>query len=135
MAATTGGALKQLIEGAGLGLAVYRDKAPTEAVLPYVVVTDGITTTTVPMGDSGADDPDIENVQVDLWEQYMDPNTRRVTEDPALQRSLKKAMNGAGLSASPTHCYGVRVPFNQRTLDADDNTVRTRYSVNVHRAS
>lgn len=134
MAATTSGALKQLIESAGLGLAAYRDVAPVDAPLPFVVITEGIINETMPGGDNTEGDTERENVQVDLYEQYMDPDTRKVTESPDLRRQLKRAMHGKQLGAAPTHVYGVRVPFNTRARRADDNTVRTRYSVDLHQA-
>jgi hypothetical protein len=134
MAATVGGALKQLIESAGLGLAAYRDLASPDAVLPYVVITEGIVSETISGGDNGAEDTEKENIQVDLYQAYMDPKTRKVTETTVLVKALKRAMHGKQLTAAPTHVYGVRVPFNTRTRRADDNTVRTRYSVDVHSA-
>lgn len=134
MAATTGGALKVLIESSGLGLSAYRGVVPDDATLPYVVIFDGITTETVSMGDNGNEDVEKENVQMDLYEQYLSPTTGRVVEDSSLGRRLKRAVHGKQLTASPTHCYGLKVPFNSRTEIADENTTRTRFSVDLVRA-
>lgn len=134
MAATTGGALKQLIEAAGLGLSAYRRKVPSDAALPYVVITDGISEQTIDQGDNSADDDAVENVQVDLYQQYYDVATRTVIEDQVLAKALKRAMHGKRLTAAPEHVYAVKVPFNTTSMDADDNTVRTRYSVNILRS-
>lgn len=135
MAQTTAGALKQITESLGLGLSAYRDVAPPEAVKPYVIFTDGITIQTVNGGDGGTGDTVVENVQGDLYEDAVLLDTRRVAESPSLSRDFKKGLHGHDpVSIAGIHVYAIRVPFSTRARLADENTVRTRFSVDVTRA-
>lgn len=138
MASTTGGAIKQLTEAAGLGLSAYRDTAPAAAVLPYVVITDGISYEVIPGGDGGRGDTLIEDVQLDLYQAYLNPATQRVNESSILADSLRRYLHGAAPSTAggdtPVRIFGIRIPFSTRGRRADDNTVRTRMSVQVRRA-
>jgi hypothetical protein len=138
MAATTAGALKQLVESFGLGLAAYRDRAPVNAAMPYVIIQDGITARRVPGGDAGEGDMIAEECQLDLYERWYAPNGTTIAESATLAKALGKALHGSAPTSSGAdtteRIYGVRVPFSSRSVDADDNTVRTRYRVDVHRA-
>jgi hypothetical protein len=141
MAGSTAGALKQIIESAGLGIAAYADDPPSNAVLPYVIIQDEITVTTGDSRSSGLTDSGIdvalENCQVDLYQTYIDPDTRRVAENKILANALRRALHRSqpttASADAPWRIYGVRVAFTSRARRADDNTVRTRMSVNVHR--
>jgi hypothetical protein len=138
MAATTAGAFKALIEGGGLGLAVYRDQAPPNAPLPFVVVVEGIGRATQP-GDFGSATSAVlvtEEVQVDLWQAKKDPATGTRTEDYTLLPSLVRLLRGARLPDPPTRSWPLvvrdakRVPAQEpRPGDPGSNLVRDTISV------
>lgn len=71
MAASTTGVLKRAIETGGLGLSVYRDRAPEGAALPYIVVYEAISTAPVGVGSgaqAGAPMTVSEESQCDLFQ-------------------------------------------------------------------
>lgn len=143
MAGSTAGALKHLIESFGLGLSAAADDMPTNATYPFVVIQDEITVVTGDsrggaggIFDSGTDTA-VENCQVDLYQWYIDPDTRKVVESKilinALRRMLHRSAPAVADDDAPWRIYGIRVAFTSRARRADDNTTRTRMSVNVHR--
>lgn len=117
MAASTAGALKALIEGAGLNLSAYRDEAPQGAGLPYVVIHEAMATIPDPMED-GTVVTVKETAQVSLWQMWRD-SQRAVKETYALAGSLTKALAGARLPAAPALVYAVQVIDVQRLLEPD----------------
>lgn len=138
MAATTATALKQLVEGGGLGLSGYRDAAPSDATAPFVVITEGISVVPDRTGGDGLkDDTATENVQMDLYETYVNdsnPAAPVLAESYTLAAGLRRLIHGASLPAAPFHVYAVRVELSSRTRDVELNLVRTRYSVNIYRS-
>lgn len=72
MASSVATAVKQVLEGAGLGLRVYRDNAPAGSALPYATVYEAVTTRPAGFGTgavAGAVRSVIEEVQIDLWQE------------------------------------------------------------------
>lgn len=134
MAATTGGAIKALIEAAGLGIAVYRDSAPTGAVLPYVTVFEAISMAP-DQAFNAFDDPEghvTEEVQVDIWQQSRNPDTLAKTESYTLPDAVCLALTGAVLTTLAT--YGGHVRMTGRTrLVEDDGTIHDVVTVEVAR--
>lgn len=144
MAATTGGALKALLEAAGLGISVFRDRAPEGRTLvnaagtatPYVTVFEGVSVVPDPAFNSFDDDEHhvIELAQVDVWQQWRDPQTGAVTESYTLPAAVAAALNGARLSAAPTHVSGVVLRDGpRRLLELEENVVHHAITVEVRR--
>lgn len=135
MAATTGTALKALIEAAGLGVSAYRDRPSDDTALPYVTIAEELSL--IPDGDDGRYDPDVshsanETVQVDLWQRYLN-DAGTVVEDSALVRGLERALNGVPLLGHPTHAWGVTVDHTVRQLERGNNIVHHALTVIVKR--
>lgn len=138
MAASTSGALKALIEGAGLGIAAYRDEAPDATALPYVTIFERIAL--VPNGIDGRYDRDSgphtgnETVQVSLWEQWRDPTTRALSESYTLSDALVRLLDGAALPVAPRHVWGVKFLSSRRLPpELDANLVQTAMTIEVVR--
>ena len=147
MAATMAGAVKGTVETFGLGLAVYRDGAPTregKAAVPYphVVVQEGVGQTLDLHGDyaaPAAHDGTTELVQVTLLQQARrigpDGSPAEVTEDYALADRLTVALNRCLPELqrhAPWRVYGVRVQSALRS-GPTDNIVRHVLTVVVRR--
>ena len=135
MSASTSGALKALIEAAGLGLSAYRDRPSDEHALPYVTIHEEI----VLVPDAGANDDSSgatgkETAQVDLWQAWRDPNTGALVESYTLPRALNAALKGAQLPTAPDLVYGVKVRSRLRLLERDDNVVHHAYTLEIVRA-
>ena len=133
MSASTSGALKALIEGAGLGISAFRDRPVDEQPLPYVTIHEEI----VLVPDPGANDDPAgtgkETAQVDLWQQWRDPTTRALTESYSLPRSLHAVLKGAALPTAPDLTYDVKVRSRLRLLERDDNVVHHAYTLEIVR--
>jgi hypothetical protein len=125
MAATIAGALKQLIEAAGLGVAAYRGKAPTDAALPYVVIRERLDIS--PEESFNAyDDPEghvREDVQLDLWQAYRAQNGA-IAESPTLPDALARALHGKRLASAPVHVSGMRVLSGPVRLPIEEDANR-----------
>jgi len=134
-ALTTATAIKQVIESGGLGLAAYRDGAPEDASLPYVVVTDSISVTPELGGDAAESDTEREQVQVDLWETYIDraANPPSLAEIPSRADDLVRLLHGHALDQAPRKSYGMRVVGRTRHRDVEANTVRNIITVMIRR--
>lgn len=137
MAATTAGAIKAFIESLGLGVSVYRDGPRPGQGLPYIVVTESIST--VPSVSAAGDygDPDAsvvvsEQVQVDIVQAARDSAGRNV-ERYDLPPLVYRALHGAQLTAHPTHVYGCRVLSMGRD-EIEDNIVRHVITAQLDRA-
>lgn len=145
MAASTGGALKALVEGLGLGLSAYRDMPPgntdgSDLPRPYVTIIEGIHVLPDPMED-GTPTTAVETAQVDLWQDWRDINPASVTYGqllesytlaPALIKGLHlKRMASIGTPAQLV--YIVRVTGSVRLLEMEENTVHHALTVEVNR--
>lgn len=134
MAASISGALKALIEAAGLSLTVARDDfgegTPTGR---YVTVSEAVSVTTDRLGDIGSDDPVTELVQVDLWQ----PWRAAVPGDPAesygLADDLHQVLHGARLTAAPMNVRSCTVDGVQRLVERDSNTVHHAFTLRLKR--
>lgn len=140
MSATTAGAIKAVVEAAGLRLAVYRGRAPEGTPLPYVTVQEGIGRAVLESGDVGDPGADLdvrELAQVDLWQARLGTDGGR-TEDYALPNSLVRALHGASLPNAPGRVYRTRVVDFVRLSPGpgvtDDNLVRDTLTVALIRA-
>lgn len=138
MSASTSGALKALIEAAGLGLTVDRDeRSKTNTSANWVTIDEMISsvpsrTINTPYDPLG---PKVvsELVQVNLWQTWkgQDKNT---LESAALARSLYHALDGARLATAPTHVWGVTVRSSRRLPpEQAANLVHTVITVEVIR--
>lgn len=140
MAATTSGALKALIESAGLGLAAYRDEAPENATPPFVVIHEAVSL--VPDSSNtrhdGSQRQSREEVQVSLWQEWRSSSPASIAESYTLPDALKEAIDGAALpisgnGAPPKHVWGLRFLSSRRILDRENNRVHHPLTVEVIR--
>lgn len=134
MAASLSGALKQVIEAAGLGLTVFRDDAGTAVgLVRYVTVSEAVSVTTERLSADHDDDPVTELVQVDLWQPWRAETSGAPAEDYALPGNLHKVLHGAHLASAPTLVRSCTVDDVVRLLERDENTVHHAYTVRVRR--
>jgi hypothetical protein len=136
IAATTSGALKAYVEGLGLGLQVFRDSAPQNTPLPYVTVTENLTTTLNRDGDQADQAAQLtarELAQVSLWEQWRGADGK-VLEAYGVGPTLARRLRGARLGPIGSRiAYGVTDVSLQRLLEEDANVVQTVITITVHR--
>lgn len=133
MSATTAGALKALLEGAGLGVPVYRDTAPTsDAPARFITIAEGISEVPVGPQYDEADGVVRELAQVDVWQPWRD-TAGHVIEDYLLPREVASTLRGAQLPTAPTRVHGVNVTSVVRLLERDTNTVHHAISVHIFR--
>jgi hypothetical protein len=139
MSASTAGALKAVIEGAGLGISAFRDKVPARETRPYVTIDESISFTPDPTStpfDHSADPPWFrEEVQVNVWQDWRRQTGASFTllESPSLPYSVAKAIHGVGLPTAPTKVYGVWVKNVLRIVEVDNNIVHHVIMVEVAR--
>lgn len=134
MAASLSGALKQVIEAAGLGLTVFRDDAgKAEGLVRYVTISEAVSITTERLSSDHADDPVTELVQVDLWQPWGAPPRTGPTENYAIPGQLHRVLHGALLTSAPTLVRSCTVDDVVRLLERDENTVHHAYTVRVRR--
>lgn len=147
MSATTAGAFKVVVENAGLGLAVYRDRAPRSGPdappepRPYATVSEGISVVPERHGDQGdphADRAVTELIQIDLWERLKgadayDGRPDDPVEDPTLIRALLRFLHGCRPVNGPTLTYGVTVDSTVRLVEHDRGVVHHAITVRVRR--
>lgn len=134
MANSTSGAVKALLEAAGLGISVYRDTAPPDQALPYVTVQEGISFADEPAF-SAYDDPAhhvTEEVQVDVWQQWRSA-TRALTESYTLADAVALTLEGALLTTLPTYGGHVVLTGRQRLVEEDNNIVHDSITVELRR--
>lgn len=148
MSLTTAGAAKALIEGAGLGIAAYRDAAPPGAPLPYAVIQEGIALSNESSGDFGAAEgtgvPDEvrEQFQVDLYQAKRNLREQTRTEHYRLPSLLRAALHGK-VADTPTRSYPLVVrsgPVRLPPVAPNDDTsagnlVRHTYTVELVRVA
>lgn len=134
MAASLSGALKQVVEAAGLGLAAYRDDAGTNVTNPkWVTISEGIVITTRPMGDDGDDDPVTELVQVDLWQPWRAGPDGGAAEDYTLADGLRSCLHGTLLTEAPMHVRSCKVDDVRRFVEKDRNLVHHALTLRIER--
>lgn len=130
-AATTSGALKQLIEGAGIsGLNAFRDVVAASKAYPYVTVHEGVSLVPDPSSspyDTGVSPSFIEEAQIDLWQQYRNPveGSNTLIEDTSMARKVIAAVHGKHF-AGPVGAgkiFGVKVYNSMRVLEEKENIV------------
>jgi hypothetical protein len=147
VAATIAGALKARIEGLGLGLVAYRDGAPSApdpatglpvptVPLPYVTIREAIAATPDLDGpyDDGVPHTIREVVQVDLWQRWRDPNSRKTAEQYGLADALVRGLRGAPLPDAPTRVYGCAVAGRTRLLEPQENVVHDAITLTIRRS-
>lgn len=125
MSSSTSAALKAYLEQQGLGVPVFRLRAPQLKVdgspqgLPYIVVIDGIADAPERTGDD-RQRRTTELLQVDVYED-------RHNESPTLAKDAFRSMDGAKLPTSPQRVYRVelqgRLRFDDPALDVIRNTI------------
>lgn len=135
MSATTAGALKACIEGLSLSLTAFRDQAPADATLPYVVVHEGVSRSREAHGDQG--DPNAhravtELVQVDLWQAWRNEDGS-LAESYTLAEALVAGIDGAPLATAPKRVYGCTVDGSVRLVERDENLVHEAITVRLRR--
>lgn len=132
MSATTAGAIKTLLEGASLGVMIFRDEAPQGEELPYIVVSEGISMVPEPAVNQRNDNTVREMVQVDVWQRKRDRNGT-VTESYTLPDKVAAALTGAGLPTAPKKAYGMTLENSVRTLDPDPGILHHAITALVRR--
>lgn len=146
-AASMAGAIKAHLEGAGLGVAVYRDGAPADAegnVLvpyPHVTVAEGVGYDVDALA-RGDDLPPgraviLEMVQVDVWQHARattTPSGRVVAgEAYALPEQIATALRDRALADhAPWHVYGVQFADGRR-WPPSNGIVRHTFTIVVRR--
>lgn len=135
MSATSGGAIKALLEAAGLGIAVYRDQAPEDVAFPYVTVFEAISVTPEPAF-SAFDDSEghvAEQVQVDVWQQRRNPTTNAVTESYTLPDAVSRALSGGRLTSLPTYGGHMRLIGRTRQLEDEGTVIHDAITIEIRR--
>lgn len=135
MAASSAGAIKAYIESLGLGVPAYRDDRPEGQEVPYIAISEDIST--VPDGGWNAhDDPEghvTELVQVDYYQRRRNPVTGVVAESYTVPDALMKALHGCRLPGAPKAVSGCLVVGRVRLLERENNIVHTALTVEVRR--
>lgn len=135
MSASTGGAIKALLEAAGLGVPVYRDSAPPSAGLPYIVVHECITLAPElafnPRSDAAGHV--IEEVQVSVWQRRRDPTTSAISESYTLPDAVCAALHGARLTTLPTYGGHTRMTGRTRLFEDDGSVIHDPITIEVRR--
>lgn len=147
--ANTSGALKALIESAGLGVMVVRDALPKKYTLPAITIRESVGNDVKRHGDFGDPAADVatgEMVLVDLWQAWR-TQAGLAGESPTLPDTLTRVIHGQRLSSHGKTTYGMRVVDVQRIAhidvkdgskrgDQDDgaNVVQHAYTVMLDRA-
>jgi hypothetical protein len=133
--ATLSGAIKTVLEQAGLGLQVFRSLAPPKAHMPYCVVTEDVAWTLGYNGDTDLNPEDQvrEQVQVDIYQQLRASDGTR-TEDVYLEDSICHLLNRTRLPTWVHPVYGVRILTRSTGVgDADTNVRRTIVTLEIDR--
>lgn len=134
MAATTAGALKAFIEGLGLSISVYRDRAPTNLAPPYVTVEEALAV--IPDGlEDDAYSTGVETATVHVWMSWKNTTTGALAESQTLVRDIVRGLQGQSLPAAPTRVYAVLVRHEgPRMVDEEENVVHVPITVELMRA-
>ncbi|MEU3962921.1 hypothetical protein AB0F42_24465 [Streptomyces buecherae] len=140
MAATTSSAIKAYLESLGSGVPVFRDGAKPKQPMPYIVVTEAVSTgldgpANGDFGDADAEVNIIEVATVDLVQQArvrVSATRTRTTERYGLAESFARALHGCRLPAHPAPVHAVRVQGIDR-IPIADNVVRHSITIEIHR--
>lgn len=131
--ATVSGALKYVIESAGLGVTVFRDLAPPKAPCPLVVITEGVAWNVVPSGDTDAEGElrIREQAQVDIYQALKRPDGERA-EIIGLEDHICWLMHRTKLPSWLITCYGVQI-LTRSSQHPSNNLRRTIVTVQIDR--
>ena len=131
--ATVSGALKYVIESAGLGVTVFRDLAPPKAPLPLVVITEGVGWNILPHGDTDVEGELCirELAQVDIYQALKRPDGERA-EIIGLEDQICWLVHRTKLPSWLITCYGVQI-LTRSSQAPQDNLRRTIVTVQVDR--
>lgn len=152
MAASTSGAVKAYLEGptamggAQIGVPVYRDQAPANAQLPYLVVSEAQTIVPDTLED-GVASTVREHITVDVWMAWKNLTTAPINnvapggvlESYALPGAVGRALQGSrllgsGNGAPPTTVYAALVHnIGPRIVAQDENVVHVPMWVEILR--
>lgn len=133
MAATTGGALKAYIEGLGLSISVYRDRAPTNLAPPYVTVDESLSVIPDSLEDATYS-TGVETATVHVWMPWKNQSTGALAESQTLVRDIVRGLQGHSLPAAPTRAYAVLVQHQgPRMVDEEENVVHVPITVEIWR--
>lgn len=140
MSVTSSGAVKTIIESAGLGVAAYRDAKPVKDRLPVVTIDENVATTQERDGDTGdptADHGESELMFVHLWEPWRAANGL-AGENYALVVGLKRALRLAppfvyGPDGAPVRVYGIRIDGHVRIVEDEANVVHHTITITLRR--
>lgn len=137
---TSSGAVKRLIENAGLSVAAYRDDLPKEHTLPSVTIDEEVATSPERHGDSG--DPnghhgESEQLFVHIWQAWR-TDQGKPAETYELPRAITHTLRTAapftfGPDDSPTRVYGIRIDGRARLVEDDENVVHTTLTITLRR--
>jgi hypothetical protein len=131
--ATVSGALKYVIESAGLGVTVFRDVAPPKAPCPLVVITEGVAWNVVPSGDTDAEGElrIREQAQVDIYQALRKGDGTRA-EIIGLEDHICWLMHRTKLPSWLITCYGVQI-LTRSSQTPSHNLRRTIVTVQIDR--
>ena len=123
--ATLAGAIKTVLEQAGLGLSVYRMVAPPKAHLPFCVVLENVSWLPLPHGDTDVN-PELTiraQAQVDIYQELRAVDGTR-TEDPDLEDEICLILHNTRLPTWVNHVNGVRILTRSAGLGETEPNVR-----------
>jgi len=124
MAATVGGAIRDLIVGDGVvNERVWADEAPEKATLPYVTIYDAVATGPQLQGDQRSLML-VRTVQVDLWED-------KGKEHQDVARRVVSALDGAKLGLNGATTTRLSLDDTQRFSERDTNIVHRAFTLTV----
>jgi hypothetical protein len=135
VSATTGAALKAMIEAGGLGVSVYRDEAPPGTALPYITVSEAITVNPElafnPRDDAAGHVA--EQVQIDVWQQRRNPTTNAITESYTLPDAVCALVSGGKLTTLPTYGGHIRMLGRSRLIEEEGTVAHDAITAEVRR--
>jgi hypothetical protein len=140
MSMTSSGALKTLIEQAGLHVSAYRDAIPPNHAMPVVSIDENVATSQERHGDTGDVDAhhgESELAYVHLWELWRTPEGKPA-ERYELIRNLKRLLRNArpfeyGPSDAPVRVYGLRIDGHARIVEDEENVVHHTLTITLRR--
>lgn len=140
MAATTAGAIKAYLESLGFGVPVFRDGPRPGQGLPYIVVTEAVSTGLDSSGNGDYGDPNatvqiVEVATVNLVQQARvkaPGGGTRSAERYGLAEAIAHALNCTRLPAHPAPVTAVRVRDIDR-MEITDNRVQHSIHIAIHR--
>jgi hypothetical protein len=119
MPANISTALKVVLEGAGLGVAVYRRRVPSSATMPYIVITEALAATT-------GYRTTIETIQLDLYQ----AETAEVEALPDRVTTTLLRTRGVNVGDSVAHLAAVS---GAREIPDEDGVLRHSWSATTGR--